>query len=110
MKARRVLDKEERKACQRFIIEEIQRSKNAELTRFLKVICYILNDEFGFGKGRIEKLIDCMNKFMEKNKGNEIFWDKIDERLIDKMGLPFKPEDYEECEAFMKENNRKRNI
>ena len=110
MKARRVLSKEERKACQRFILEEIQRNKNAEMTRFLKIICYILNDEFGFGKGRIEKMIDSMNLFMEENKGNEIFWDRMDEHLIDKMGLPFKREDYDECESFMKENNRKINI
>ena len=110
MKARRVLSKEEQKACQRFIVEEIQRNKNAEMTRFLKIICYILNDEFGFGKGRVEKLIDRLNSFMEENKGNEIFWDKLDEHLIDKMGLPFRYEDYEECESFMKENNKKRNI
>ncbi len=110
MKARRVLSKEEQKACKRFIIEEVNRNKNEEMTRFLKIICFLLNNQFGFGKGRIEKLIDCLTTFMDENKGNEIFWDKLDEHLIDKMGLPFKCEDYEECESFMKENNRKKNI
>lgn len=110
MKAIRTISKEEKEICKRFIIEELNRKRGEELTRFLKMLCFLLNSEFGFGKQRIEKLIDSMKAFTEENRGNEIFWDKIDMKLIDDLKLPFEREDYEKCEEFMKENNRKRNI
>ncbi|MEF2919093.1 MAG: hypothetical protein U0O22_01320 [Acutalibacteraceae bacterium] len=41
---------------------------------------------------------------MLENKGNEIFWDKLDELLIDKLCIPFEREDYEEREKAVIEN------
>lgn len=106
----RKLTNNEKKACKRYIIEEIQKGQNEALTRFLKVNCMILHDDFGFGQQRLAKFIELISKVMGENKGNEIFWDKVDEIVIDNLRLPFEREDYEEREQAMKENARKRNI
>lgn len=104
------LTSSEKKACKRYIYEEIQKGQNEALMRFLKVNCMILHDDFGFGQQRLAKFIELISKVMGENKGNEIFWDKVDEIVIDNLRLPFEREDYEEREQAMKENARKRNI
>lgn len=106
----RKLTKREKQACQRYIVEELQKGEHGALMRFLKVTCVVLHDDFGFGRQRLEKYIDAIDKLMTENQGNEILWDKIDEVLIDKLGLPFECEDYEEREEAMRENARKRNM
>ena len=106
----RKLTNNEKKACKRYIVEEIQKGQNESLMRFLKVNCMILHDDFGFGYQRLAKFINCIRETMGDNVGNEIFWDKVDEIVIDNLKLPFERENYEEREQAMKENAKRRNI
>ena len=73
----------------------------------MKIIFVTLNKEFSFGHDRLFRLLKEAEKLMIENQGNEILWDKIDELLIDRLGLPFDREDYEEREKAVLENARR---
>lgn len=72
------------------------------MRRILKVVCYVLYNEFNFGIGRLGKVIDSANETMADMSSNEVIWDSIDRKLRD-IGLEFEDEDYEEREARAKE-------
>ena len=107
IKACDVLSKPARVAVEEYIKTEVNRTKNEEMARFLKIICATLHQKFGFGGKRLTKLVFDAQEFMLENKGNEIFWDRLDELLIDKLGIPVEREDYEEREKAVLENARR---
>lgn len=106
---RNKLTSDEKKRVSGYILSEIEKGQNEALMRFLKVNCVVLHNNFGFGYQRLAKFIECIRETMGNNIGNEIFWDKVDEIVIDNLRLPFEREDYEEREQAMKDNARKRN-
>ena len=107
IKPKDIFSKQTRKAVDQYVLEEVDRTKKEELTRFLKIMFVTLNKKFNFGHDRLFKLLKEAEKLMIENQGNEILWDKIDELLIDRLGLPFDREDYEEREKTMLENARR---
>ncbi len=107
IKPKDIFSKQTRKAVDEYVREEVERAKRDELYRFLKVFFVTLNKEYKFGHDRLFKLLKEAEQLMLDNQGNEILWDKIDELLIDRLGLPFEREDYEEREKAMIENARR---
>ncbi len=75
------------------------------MRRILKVICYVLYNDFGFGKKKLARVINSANDTMADMTSNEVIWDSIDRKLRD-IGLEFENEDYEEREARAKELQR----
>ena len=107
MKARINMSKDEKKICKQYVSECLQKERYEMLMRFLKINCVVLHNEFNFGTQRLEKFINSITSTMDKN-ANEVFWDRVDETVIDKLKLPFEREDYEERENAMRANARKR--
>lgn len=107
IKPKDIFSKQARKAVDEYVREEVDRAKKDELTRFLKVFFVTLNKEYKFGHDQLFKLLKEAENLMLDNQGNEILWDKIDEILIDRLGLPFDREDYEEREQAVLENARR---
>lgn len=108
IKPKDIFSKQTRKAIDQYVFEEIDKTKKEEFTRFLKIFFVTLNEKFGFGQKRLLELLKEAEKIMLENQGNEILWDKIDELLIDRLGLPFDREDYEEREIAVLENAKGR--
>jgi hypothetical protein len=107
IKPKHIFSKHIREAADEYVREEVDKAKRDELYRFLKVFFVTLNEDFKFGHDRLMKLLLKAEKLMLDNQGNEILWDKVDELLIDRLGLPFDREDYEEREKAMIENARR---
>lgn len=107
IKPKDIFSKHIKDAADDYVREEVDRVKREENIRFLKVFFVILNEEFKFGHDRLFRLLKKAEKKMIENQGNEILWDKIDELLIDRLGLPFDREDYEEREKAILENARR---
>ena len=57
--------------------------------RTLKLVLFELNDNYGFGFSRLNKLIGGVNDLTVKSQDDEIFWEHIDRQLIDRIGLDF---------------------
>lgn len=91
IKPKHMFGKHIREAADEYVREEVDRVKREELYRFLKVFFLM-------------KLLLKAEELMLDNQGNEILWDKVDELLIDRLGLPFDREDYEEREKAVLES------
>lgn len=90
--------KAQQKEINDFVSKQIAEEEAAYMRRVLKVICYVLYNDFGFGIKRLAKVINSANDTMADMKNHEVIWDSIDRKLRD-IGLEFENEDYEEREA-----------
>ena len=95
MKARRTVDKKFQERIRNEVKEQFHKQSNDMAQRFFKLFCVCLNQEFGFGKYRLSKLIQAVNDVSTEREQDEIFWAHIDRIVIEYIGLDFKKEDYE---------------
>ena len=70
-------------------VEDYIDTYEKEVTRrLLKLACVALNTEFGFGKERLQRLLQRVNAFT----ADEILWWHVDKLLIDRVELAFERE------------------
>lgn len=98
MKARRTVDKKYQERIRNEVEAEFHRQSNDMALRFFKLFCVCLNQEFGFGKHRLSKLIQAVNDISTEREQDEIFWAHIDRIVIEYIGLDFKREDYDKMD------------
>ena len=94
MKARVSIDKKTRQRINDEVKAEFDR-QGQELSRgHIKLFCVALNQEFGFGKKRLLRLVQAYGDLGAERKDDEVFWSHID-RKLEQMGLDFPKENYE---------------
>lgn len=73
---------------------EIEMDKQAEdRTRMqMKLMCYVLNRDHGFGKGRLLRVCNLMSKLTVEHERDEAFWEHLDRVIIDEIGMEFERE------------------
>ena len=87
---RKTVAREYDKLCQRNHTEQVENSKYNAMLHVLHLFC-VLNDEFGFGKKRLTRLLNAFAQQDEQFKTDledGVAWTKIFARL-DKIGLKF---------------------
>ena len=94
MKARVTLDKKTKERINLEVKAEYDRQGQDLSRRHIKLFCVALNEEFGFGKDRLLRLIQKYGDLGAERKDDEIFWSHID-RYLERIGLDFPKEDYE---------------
>lgn len=99
MKARLPIPKDMRERVYQFAKEEIEKQQKGATRRLYKICILALVLEFGFGKGRILKLVRKVDELVKESQKDEAFWYHLDKRLIDQQGLDFEREDYEEWDS-----------
>ena len=94
MKARTKLNNKIQKQIKEEVKAEYDRQGQDLSRRHIKLICVALNENFGFGKERLLKLVQAYGDLGAERKDDEIFWYHID-RKLEQIGLDFPQEDYE---------------
>ena len=94
MKARATLDRKTKERINLEVKAEFDRQGQELSRRHIKLFCVALNEEFGFGKDRLLRLIQKYGDLGAERKDDEIFWSHID-RHLEQIGLDFPKEDYE---------------
>lgn len=90
MRAHIGIDRRTRRDIEKFIDRKVEEERHGMTRRVFKAFIYVLNIEFGFGVGRINRLIAKVNQiFHEEDGDNFAFWRHIDHHVIDFMGIPF---------------------
>lgn len=75
---------------QKAIIRDYVEDQERDSTRrFLKLMCVVLNDEYGFGASRLSNVIRKLGKLSQMD--DEIFWHHVD-RKMEQLGIPFDKE------------------
>lgn len=93
MKARIPLDKRSKKIIEQEAERILEDQSVRKMRQIYKVICYALNRGFGFGAGRLCKLIAEVDQLIEESKRDEIFWTHLDRVVIDEIGIQFDREE-----------------
>lgn len=100
MKARIPLKSKLDKRIQKDMIalaeEELSKKQYGFTRRMFKAFCYCLNRDYGFGKQRLDFLIDSVNKLMDEVLTDDCFWEHLDKVVIDEMKLEFEREEVNE--------------
>ena len=93
MKARLpALSKNHLKQANAEIDKMIKDKHEQSIRRYMKIMCHVLNEHYGFGKHRLSKVISEIGKLSAEADTDEIYWEHIDRIVIDYMGLNFKRE------------------
>lgn len=98
MKARRIIDKQFQERIRNEVKEEFTRQSNDMAQRVFKLFCVALHQEFGFGKYRLSRLLQAVNKLSTEREQDEIFWTHVDRIVIEYIGLDFPREDYDKMD------------
>lgn len=77
--------------------KEIERQTKDLSRRLFKLFCIALNQEYGFGKDRLLKVIKTVNDLSSYRETDEVFWSHVDER-VKQLGLQFQTEDYQQMD------------
>ena len=83
-------------------VRELERQRielKREFTRrTMKAFCVALNQEFGFGKSRIIRLILKVVEISKEREHDEVFWSHID-IYCKHLGLDFPDENYDRMDG-----------
>lgn len=80
-------------------VEEHFKAQSQDMTRrHFKLFCVALNQEFGFGKDRLMKLISKVEEISTEREQDEVFWSHVD-NYCKHIGLDFPDEDYERMDG-----------
>lgn len=85
------ISNKQRKACNEYLFQQHENS----IRRLFKLFCITLNQDFGFGKNRLLKLLDSVSRLSAEHKKDEVYWEHID-RYLHSIGLDFASEEYED--------------
>lgn len=88
----------QKRQVRELVREELRRQAGANMRRTFKLFCLCLNEKYGFGKDRLDRLIASVSELAEQHERDEVFWTHVDQR-IGQMGLTFDKENYEEMDA-----------
>lgn len=86
--------------------EEDKENWHVEVSRQLKIFTYALYLTEGYGELRIKRFLNKFQDFICGKDVDEVFWDRIDSVLFDKLHLEdyFSRENYEEREQVIRGN------
>lgn len=76
--------------------QELSKKQFGFTRRMFKAFCYCLNRDFGFGKKRLEFLINSIRALLDESLTDECFWEHLDRVVIDELGIEFEREEVNE--------------
>ena len=84
-----------RKADIKAYAKQVAQKENSDnARRFLKIVCVVLHNHFGFGRERLLKVMTEIGKLSNERDNDEIFWSHIDKVIIEQLNIPLQEEDY----------------
>lgn len=94
---RRPSSKKEKERLRGEVGKELRKQSGDLTRRLFKLFCIALNEEYGFGKFRLSKVIDVVNSRACDREQDEVFWKHVDDRM-EQLGMMFQRENYEEMD------------
>lgn len=92
LKPSAVTTKQQKKAINQVLQHELERQQKMVMRRFFKIMCVSLNEDFGFGKDRLMRLISRISDVSAEHANDEIYWVHVDRRM-EQLGLEFSKEE-----------------
>lgn len=83
------ITKKQMKAAESYSRQVVKADQERILRRYFKLMCYVLNRDFGFGSKRCLSVIGGISRLSAEHDRDEIFWEHLDRVIIDEMKLDF---------------------
>ena len=99
MKARRRVDPKMQERIRNEVVEHFKEQSNEMTRRIMKIFCVALNQEYGFGKDRLMKLIAKVEELSTEREQDEVFWSHVDRYVNEHIGMAFDEENYERMDV-----------
>lgn len=65
------------------------------IRRIFKILAIVLNEQYGFGKVRIGRVLAAVNEAAADQQRDEVFWSHVDAR-VKQLGFDFEDENWKE--------------
>ena len=75
--------------------KELDKQEMERTRRMFKLFCLVLNERYGFGRGRLQTLLSGVGDLSAEHDKDEVFWAHVDKTVIDQIGVQFEREDWE---------------
>ena len=98
MKARRTVDRKMQERIRKEVAGEMLKQTNDITTRVFKMFCVALHMQYGFGKIRIQRVLDKIEEIAKERDHDEVFWSHMD-IYCKHLGFEFKDENYERMDS-----------
>lgn len=92
LKPSAITTRAQKKAIDDLLEKEMVRKHQKIIRRFFKLMCVSLNEDCGFGKERLMRLITRIKNVAEEHGKDEEYWTHVDRR-IEQLGLEFTTEE-----------------
>lgn len=76
-------------ACEEYINQQVESHSRGHFIRWVKILCLVLHDEYGFGARRLCHVVEEMRGVLHETKTNPFFWEDVDKRVIRELKMPF---------------------
>ena len=83
------LTKKQLQAAESYSRQVVKTDQERLLRRYFKLMCYVLNRNFGFGSKRCLAVINGISRLSAEHDQDEIFWEHLDRVVVDEMKLDF---------------------
>ena len=84
------LTKKQLQAVRSYSSQVVREDQERLMRRYFKLMCYVLNRDFGFGSKRCLSVIGGISRLSAEHDRDEIFWEHLDRVIVDEMKLDFK--------------------
>lgn len=81
------LTKKQLQAAESYSRQVMKADQERFLRRYFKLMCYVLNRDFGFGSKRCLAVIGGISRLSAEHDQDEIFWEHLDRVIVDEMKL-----------------------
>lgn len=79
---------------------KLQEMQSGFAVLYEKLLIFTLHTEFGYGHKRISDIIEQVAAKVDDMHNSPVFWDKVDEDVIDNLGFEYPRCDYEAMEKI----------
>ena len=84
------LTKKQLQAAESYSRQVVKADQERLLRQYFKLMCYVLNRNFGFGSKRCLAVINGISRLSAEHDQDEIFWEHLDRVIVDEMKLDIK--------------------
>ena len=74
---------------------ELDKQEMDRTRRLFKLFCLALNEQCGFGRERLSRVLASVSELSAEHDKDEVFWTHVDRVVIDQIGVQFDREDWE---------------
>lgn len=89
------LSKKQMTAIREAAGDALRRQEQDHIRRIFKLLCVALHESYGFGRRRLQKVLETISRTAQEADADEVYWAHVDRVVIDELQIDFVREETE---------------